>query len=70
MGAARADGTARESGFHCMSPVVASRLFAPIALATPPLTRRPAPEVLPVGITRGNCIAENCHVGMVTICCR
>jgi hypothetical protein len=45
MGAARADGTARESGFHCMSPVVASRLFAPVALATPPLTRRPAPGV-------------------------
>jgi hypothetical protein len=46
--------TARKSGFDCMSPVVASRLFAPAALATPPLTRRPAPGFLRLGFRAWN----------------
>jgi hypothetical protein len=38
---------------YCRSPVCASRSSAPVALAAPPLTRSPAPGVLPVGIAHG-----------------
>jgi len=39
---------ARESGFHCMSPVVAARSFLGMPSAST-MTRRPAPGVLRLG---------------------
>jgi len=44
---------ARESGFHCMSPVVASRSFLGMPSAST-LTRRPAPGLLRLGFRAGN----------------
>jgi len=49
--------TARESGFDCVSPVVASRSFLGIPSAST-LTRRPAPGLFHLGFLRGGVFAE------------
>jgi hypothetical protein len=47
---------ARESGFHCMSSVVASRSFLGMPSAST-LTRRPAPGILLCRIRRAECVS-------------
>jgi hypothetical protein len=42
----------------------------PCRPAAPPLTRRPAPRVLPVGIARGKLYCRGFPIGMATIRCR
>jgi hypothetical protein len=56
---------ARESSFHCMSPVVASRSFLGMPSAST-LTRRPAPGLLRLGFRAGRSVCRKIMANRVT----